>query len=316
MIAAAAAAVLAAVAVTSYIERRRRRRMYREAEMILDSFRGVTGSVPETEDPGCEISDRDADRIKRQLRRIREMLSTVRERSRMEREETKSVVTDIAHQLKTPVAVMEMSMELLADDSLDGAEREEFMARAAGSLEELKNLVDSLVQISRMETGLIELRPEKTPAGDTIRKAVSCIIGKAEAKKITIEMNDPDEAAERPLHHDSRWLAEALINVLDNAIKYSPEGTTVTISVTGRSSFLRIETEDRGIGIPKDEYNKVMRRFYRGSNARGLSAGGSGVGLYLVNRIVRMHGGMVSVKPGHGRPDGYPGTIIVIQIPY
>lgn len=103
--------------------------------------------------------------------------------------------------------------------------------------------------------------------------------------------------------------------MLDNSIKYSPADTAVTINVSERSSFLRIEIEDQGIGIPKGEYHKVMTRFYRGSNARAVSQKGSGVGLYLVNKIVRMHGGIVSVKPGRGRSEGYPGTMIVIQIP-
>lgn len=174
--------------------------------------------------------------------------------------------------------------------------------------------MNSLVNISRMETGLINLDMKRLPVEDTLRNSVSCIIGKAEEKGITIEM-DSDEDSQEPIMHDSRWLCEAFINVLDNSIKYSPYGSCIRITVSGRSVYLRIDFEDEGIGIPKDEYHKVMSRFYRGSNDQVKREKGSGVGLYLVNKIVRMHNGMVTIRSGHGKSPEYPGTVIVIQIP-
>lgn len=143
------ASVLAAIIITRYIERRRRRRMFREAEMILDSFRGeFTVSCP-----SVEVSDKDADRINRQLKRIAGLIHHIREHSEAEKEETRAVVTDISHQLKTPVAVMKMSLELLRDESLSDRERIEFLERFTASVNELETLMNSLVQISRMETG-------------------------------------------------------------------------------------------------------------------------------------------------------------------
>lgn len=262
-----------------------------------------------------EASREDRDRILRQLRRIDDAMRLAEERSRLEKEETKAVVTDIAHQLKTPVAVMKMSAELLSDDSLSAEERGEFSARFESSLAELETLVNSLLQISRMETGLIELETRRRPLVDTIRTAVSCIAGKADERGISVEMLDPDGSAGAPIPHDSRWLAEAIINVLDNSIKYSPEGSSIVIRVMRRSDWMRIEIEDEGIGIPKEDYNKVMTRFYRGRSETVAREKGSGVGLYLVNKIVRMHGGIATIKPGHGKRKDFPGTTIVIQLP-
>ena len=306
-----AASVLAAIIITRYIERRRRRRMFREAEMILDSFRGeFTVSCP-----SVEVSDKDADRINRQLKRIAGLLHHIREHSEAEKEETRAVVTDISHQLKTPVAVMKMSLELLRDESLSERERIEFLERFTASVNELETLMNSLVQISRMETGLIELRRTRTPVEDTVRNAVSCIIGKAEEKDISIGVEDAEDALSYPLNHDSRWLSEAIINVLDNSIKYSPKGSSIIISVSMRPGFVRIEIADTGIGIPREEYNKAMTRFYRGSRDEVANQKGSGVGLYLVSKIIRMHGGTVTIKPGRGTSPEYPGTVILMQIP-
>ena len=349
---AATAAAAAAALITHLIERRKLRSSYREIEMLLDSFRSPAKpgavhdskasnavrppgaaapvseicrapAVPQADAPSAragssillEASREERDRILRQLRRIDDAMRLAEERSRLEKEETKAVVTDIAHQLKTPVAVMKMSAELLSDDSLSAEERGEFSARFESSLAELETLVNSLLQISRMETGLIELETRRRPLVDTIRTAVSCIAGKADERGISVEMLDPDGSAGVPIPHDSRWLAEAIINVLDNSIKYSPEGSSIVIRVMRRSDWMRIEIEDEGIGIPKEDYNKVMTRFYRGRSETVAREKGSGVGLYLVNKIVRMHGGIATIKPGHGKRKDFPGTTIVIQLP-
>ena len=312
---AAAAAAAAAVLITRWVDRRRLHRAYLEIEMVLDSFRNSSVHDAAGVDTLCEVSRRDIDRIKRQLKRIDSMMRIMEEASHLEKEETRAVVTDIAHQLKTPVAVMKLSAELFEDDSLTGAEKREFMTRFDESIDELENLVNSFLQISRMETGLIELHCAQTPLDVTIRKAVSCIIGKAEEKHISIELDDTEGETSRNVLHDSKWLAEAIINVIDNSIKYSPQDSTVVIRVQQRNGFVRMEIEDEVIGIPKYEYNKVMTRFYRGRSETVAGQKGSGVGLYLVNKIVKMHGGIVTIREGHSGSRQYPGTMIVIQIP-
>lgn len=240
-----------------------------------------------------------------------------REESRKEREGVKSLVTDISHQLKTPVAALKASVEILQQEDLQKAEREEFLRRCSQQLRGLENLLSALIQISRMETGMIEIKKESLSIFQTLVDAVSRVYVKAEEKEIEIELESEEELESLKLPHDKKWLCEAFINLLENAIKYSPRGKHVTIRMAKRITFLRIEIEDEGIGIAKGEYHQIFKRFYRGSAKEVQEEEGSGVGLYLTREIISRHGGTVSV---HSRErmakEQDSGSVFVIQLPY
>lgn len=301
-------------------EKKKRKELCKEIEMLLAGFvdQGWTNKAgyKAASVSDFETSSTDLDRIYRQLTKIQSFIKVLQDRADLEREEIKSIVTDISHQLKTPVAVMDMSLSLLEDESLLPEEREEFLGRLRSSMKELESLMDSLIQISRMESGLIDLKLKTTPLTDAIMTAVNCVFLKADGKNISIELEDSGHIAEIPVSHDAKWMAEALINILENAIKYSPAGSCITIRPCLRNGFIRLEIEDQGIGIPKDERNKVLARFYRGKSKWVQQETGSGVGLFLVNKILRMHGGMVLIRSGKGGSEEFPGTILVLQIPY
>ena len=110
---------------------------------------------------------------------------------------------------------------------------------------------------------------------------------------------------------DKRWLGEAIINVLDNAIKYSPEHSKITIRLQKRTGFVRIEIEDQGIGIPQSEYHKIFQRFYRGTAPEVREKSGTGIGLYLSRQIIEQHGGTITVASGKVRK----GSTFLIQLP-
>ena len=115
---------------------------------------------------------------------------------------------------------------------------------------------------------------------------------------------------------DKRWLAEAFINLLDNAIKYSREKSEVKLALYERTNFVRIEIKDQGVGIPKEEYHKVFQRFYRGRLKEIKNSSGSGIGLYLVRDIIQRHDGTVSVSSMYGKTsESNPGSTFVIQLP-
>lgn len=300
-------------------EKKRRKELCKEIEMLLAGFVD-SGQIRQEQlknrnNAIFEISSNDLDRVYRQLIKLQSYMNMLRDKAALEQEEVKAIVTDISHQLKNPVAVMDMSLSLLEDESLSFAEREEFMGRLRGSMKELETLMDSLIQISRMESGLIEIKPEEKPLIDTIRTAVNCVFLKADEKHISIEMDDKENIGELPVPHDPKWMTEAFINLFENAIKYSPEESYITIRPSLRNGFLRVEIEDEGIGIPKEERNKVLTRFYRGKDKRVQDETGSGVGLFLVNKIIRMHGGMVMIRTGRGQTKEFPGMIMVLQIP-
>lgn len=248
-----------------------------------------------------------------QLESLAGYLRVLTEQSQREKEETKALVTDISHQLKTPVAALQACFEVLQKEELTQEERREFSIRCEQQLNGLTRLVEALVQISRMETGMIEIQKEPAVIFETLLEAVNRVYLKAREKQIEIGMETAQRLQSLRFIHDKKWLCEAFINLLENGIKYSPPGSCITIRMMERSSLLRIEIEDEGIGIPREEQHRIFKRFYRGSQKEVKGQPGSGVGLYLTREIIRRHGGtiMVSSPPGQKQK----GSLFIIQLP-
>lgn len=213
----------------------------------------------------------------------------------MEKEEkdTKSLVTDISHQLKTPIASMKMSHEILLSTELTEEELEEFRQKETDELNKLELLLQSLMNLSKLETKLIQIKPVMADFKDTVRRAVSSIYMRAMEKDILIEMETFPNIR---LLHDPKWTEEVFVNILDNAVKYSPEHTRIQICGQELVTCLLIEIEDEGIGIPPEERHKIFQRFYRGKNVEMNVKEGSGVGLYLARRILEEQRGTICVK--------------------
>ncbi|MDD6646745.1 MAG: ATP-binding protein [Firmicutes bacterium] len=223
-----------------------------------------------------------------------------------EQDSTKTLVTDISHQLKTPISAMKTCFDMyLEADSQE--EKDEFLYRSMAQMDRLESLAAALINISRLETGMIELKTEKASLTEIIITALNTVYQKSIDKSIVIETDEFDDMC---LELDSRWTAEAIANLLDNGIKYSPAGSRIEIRVSRLYSFVRIEIEDRGIGIPKNEQNRIFRRFYRGDNDTVRAQEGSGVGLYLSRTIIERQDGTISVRSAEGG-----GSTFIIQLP-
>ena len=177
------------------------------------------------------------DRILDELDSLGSYVEMMEAQAQKEKQETKTLVTDISHQLKTPVAALNSCFEVLKNEDLTKDERREFEGRLEEQLKSLGQLVEALVNISRMETGMIELKLAKGRIFDVILEAVNRVWVKAQKKEIEIEMEAEDSLENLVLPLDSKWLCEALINLLDNAVKYSPAGTTVTILAAKMATF-------------------------------------------------------------------------------
>lgn len=214
-----------------------------------------------------------------------------------EKEEVKSIVTNISHQLKTPIASVKMCYSLMNDDSLDSSEKREFMSRLGDEIKHLENLTLSLLNISKMETGIISINKKNQNIFDTIIDAVNAVYMKAQEKEICIELEEKDisQIENLKLPHDKKWTREAIANVLENAVKYSNSGTKINMRIFKMVNFLRIEIQDEGIGIPKEDYNNIFKRFYRGTSDVVQNTEGSGVGLFLTRSILENQGGSISV---------------------
>ncbi len=223
-----------------------------------------------------------------------------------EQDSTKTLVTDISHQLKTPISAMKtcFDMYLEADSQ---KEKDEFLYRSMAQMDRLELLAAALINISRLETGMIELKTEKASLTDIIISALNTVYQKSIDKEVLIETG---EFTDMELELDSRWTAEAIANIIDNGIKYSPAGSRIDIRVSRLYSFVRIEIADRGIGIPRSEQNRIFRRFYRGDNDTVRAQEGSGVGLYLSRTIIERQGGTISVRSAEGE-----GSTFIIQLP-
>lgn len=223
-----------------------------------------------------------------------------------EQDSTKTLVTDISHQLKTPISAMKTCFDMyLEADSQE--EKDEFLYRSMAQMDRLESLTAALINISRLETGMIELKTEKASLTDIIISALNTVYQKSIDKEVLIETG---EFTDMELELDSRWTAEAIANIIDNGIKYSPAGSRIDIRVSRLYSFVRIEIEDRGIGIPRSEQNRIFRRFYRGDNDTVRAQEGSGVGLYLSRTIIERQGGTISVRSAEGE-----GSTFIIQLP-
>ena len=211
-----------------------------------------------------------------------------------EREKIKSLIADISHQTKTPIANLVLYSELLQEEELSESARANAEAMHQQS-EKLRFLIDSLVKLSRLENGIISLSPQSQMLQPMLQRLVKQYSPIAENKGLSIALNDTDVNAV----FDEKWTAEALANILDNAIKYTAQGS-ITLSVSSYEMFARIDISDTGVGIREEELSRIFTRFYRSETVREQE--GVGIGLYLVREIVAGQGGYIKVTstPGEG----------------
>lgn len=245
--------------------------------------------------------------IYEQLRELEYDISSMQTRLTEEEHRTKSLITDISHQLKTPLASIRMSHDLSLSDDLSKEERRSFLDMETKEILKLEALLDELVKLSRLEHNMIQIQPKTYSLKDTIREAVSHVFLTAKTKNIELLVEMEKDFM---LSLDRRWVAEAFTNLIENAVKYSKTGSMVQIRVSPLIQNVLIEIEDDGIGIPEGEEHQIFKRFYRGSNAVLASKEGAGVGLYLARNIIEQHGGTIVVKRKHGQ-----GSIFKITLP-
>ncbi len=211
-----------------------------------------------------------------------------------ERDKIKSLISDISHQTKTPIANLILYSELLENSELSGVDRTNAEAIHAQA-EKLRFLIDSLVKLSRLENGILALEPQETPLMSLLEDIVRQFEEKAEKKGLKLELNKTDAKAVI----DAKWTHEALANIVDNAIKYTDNGS-IKISVTPYEMFVRVDIKDTGIGISEEEHAKIFKRFYRGTEVKQKE--GVGIGLHLTREIISGEGGYIKLSstPGEG----------------
>ena len=238
-----------------------------------------------------EAEDTLTARLQHQLLKLRNILTAQNQMLAQEKEQIKTLISDISHQIKTPIAAANTFAELLSDGELSAEERTEYITTLQMSLGKLTFLTNSLIKMSRLESGIISLKPEKNSLNEIVLQAVKTVYAKAKEKGILITF-ECDQTFEAVL--DFNWTAEAISNVIDNAVKYTPQGGFVRLQITEYPSFLRLDISDSGVGIPEEEQAKIFGRFYRGKQSVGID--GVGIGLYLTREIINKQNGYMKVS--------------------
>lgn len=214
-----------------------------------------------------------------------------------ERSNIKEMISDISHQVKTPLANILLYSKLLEEQELP-KESQSMVSEIVKQSEKLEFLIQSLVKTSRLETGTFQFTPKSQDVFSVVKGAVSQIRQKAEKKRIQILCEEPEQSIEA--FYDKKWTAEAVYNILDNAVKYSGEDTVIQVNVNSFEFFICIEICDKGMGISEEEIPLIFQRFYRGNMVK--EEDGVGIGLYLTRQIIEGQNGYIKVasKEGEG----------------
>lgn len=205
-----------------------------------------------------------------------------------EKERIKTLISDISHQTRTPVANIRLYTQLLGEQNL-GEESRDCLEALESQTEKLQMLIEALVKTSRLETGILELHTKPESLKNIVERAVEQYKPKAEEKNIKLEAFTSDISAVC----DAKWTEEAVCNLLDNAVKYTPDGGNITVRMSEYEMFCRIDVTDDGNGISEEEQPKIFGRFYRGKDVYNKQ--GVGIGLYLTRQIVSNEGGYMKV---------------------
>lgn len=263
-----------------------RRREMEELSEALESL--INGN-----NPGLEGLNDDTlpSKVKNQIQRLGDKMRGQEQALQKEREEIRGLIADTAHQLRTPLANMESYLTLLQNGAGDEKDQEFCIQAIQESEERIRFLTEGFIRMARLENGIIQIRKVTGKLQETILACILQVRAAAEEKDITVRL-EMDEELE--VSHDPRWLGEAVYNLLDNSVKYSPEHSEIVVTAEKNEMFVRIEVRDQGMGIDEGEESLVFRRFYRGNRATGSQ--GFGLGLYLAREIVMRHGGFMKLK--------------------
>ena len=235
-------------------------------------------------------------KLEHKFRQLVEIMNNDKEEALREKDNIKSLISDISHQIKTPIANLSMYNDTLIERDLGKSQQKIFLGNMRFQVSKLEWLVDSLIKMSRLENSIIKLNKSSGKLNETIANALSGIYIKAEKKNIKLRVDCPSYIT---LLHDKKWTSEAIFNILDNSVKYNNGNGEIKILVESFEFFTKIDIKDTGIGIDENEINNIFKRFYR---SRELSeVEGVGIGLYLSNEIITRQGGYIKVSSEKGK---------------
>lgn len=207
-------------------------------------------------------------------------------------------ISNISHELRTPLASLSLVVETLKEGAVDDPQAaRRFLSYIESELSALTQMVEELLELSQIESGRVPLRLKATPVAKLIKKPIKRLAPQAERKNISVQAIIPGDAP--PVLADSRRIQQAMMNLLHNAIKFTPPGGNVTIKAEVVGSEMVIAVQDTGVGIPADELTRIFERFYKTDRARADE--GTGLGLAIAKHIVQGHGGRIWAESIEGK---------------
>lgn len=265
------------------------RRNWERLNQMLDE--GIRGEFEESKYDESELS-----KVESKWKRFLQDSAMAKQNLETEKANIKGLISDISHQTKTPMANIKLYSELLSEQLEEDGMEAELLGQIQAQAQKLEFLIQALTKLSRLETNILEVVPVKSQVKPLLESAVEEIRKKAEKREIQIKI-EMDFEAEAVF--DRKWTEEALYNLLDNAVKYSPAGSEVLISTKLYEMWCVIVVSDRGRGISEEEIPKIFGRFYRAKEVQQEE--GVGIGLYLVREILQKEGGFIKVNSEVGK---------------
>jgi len=236
-------------------------------------------------------------------------VGVLRDVTRLERTESmrRTFVADVSHELRTPIASIVAAAETLEEAAPDEAERRELVGLIQRQSARMKELINDLMDLAQIESGAVELMRETVPVTDLLREAAQDLAAYASERRVRIDVTG-DTSASIPA--DRRRFLQVTRNLLDNAIKFSPEGETVRLAAESGPGWAGFSVSDHGPGIPRAEREKIFQRFYQVDRSRSKTRPGTGLGLAIVKHLVQLHQGTVEIESEAGR-----GSLFRIRLP-
>jgi len=240
-------------------------------------------------------------RARDEIGHLAETLNAMLDRLERGVEEKHRLVADASHELRTPLAAMRAELDVsLMDDDLQ-PEAREVLESTREEVDRMSRIVDNLLTLARVDEGRLELLPTRVSLDEAIEAAAGPLRPLATAKQVQLELDgEPGET-----RADPQRLHQALTNFIENAIKFTQPGGTVSVTAWRRNGEVGVTVRDNGPGIPAQDRTHVFDRFYRADRARGREGSGSGLGLAICREIADAHGGRVWVESKEGEGSSF-----------
>nr|WP_317428832.1 HAMP domain-containing sensor histidine kinase [uncultured Blautia sp.] len=269
---------------------RGKRKTYRRIDELLDRVLNQEIILD------SDIKEGEYSALVSKMKQIQEVLESHARSAEAEKEQVKSLVSNMSHQLKTPLANLSLYAEILEKNELSQERKNEFFSKMQRQIEKLSWMVESLSKMVKLEQNLDDFEVKNTKIRQTILDAVDTVYEKLEQKDIQLDMESFED---RFLYHNRKWTVEVFVNLLENAIKYTEKGGFISIRVKSYELYTEIQVSDNGRGIRQEELTDIFKRFYRSPEVENME--GSGIGLYLCNLILEKEKGYITAISEYGK---------------